>query len=174
MKKATSEEPHQNNLVRVRDLSVDFAVAGNVNHAVRKVSFHIKKGETVALVGESGSGKTVSALSILRLLPYPAASHPSGEIYFHGRDLLKLDEGDMRQMRGARISIIFQEPMTSLNPLQTIDKQVGEVLRVHRGMDKAAERRRVRPQRLGGRLREGQAVPSALQNPGRRRGGEQV
>ena len=136
-------EPHQNNLVRVRDLSVDFAVAGNVNHAVRKVSFHIKKGETVALVGESGSGKTVSALSILRLLPYPAASHPSGEIYFHGRDLLKLDEGDMRQMRGARISIIFQEPMTSLNPLQTIDKQVGEVLRVHRGMDKAAERRRV-------------------------------
>ena len=143
MKKATSEEPHQNNLVRVRDLSVDFAVAGNVNHAVRKVSFHIKKGETVALVGESGSGKTVSALSILRLLPYPAASHPSGEIYFHGRDLLKLDEGDMRQMRGARISIIFQEPMTSLNPLQTIDKQVGEVLRVHRGMDKAAERRRV-------------------------------
>jgi microcin C transport system ATP-binding protein len=138
-----TEEPHQNNLVRVRDLSVDFTAAGNVNHAVRHVSFSIKKGETVALVGESGSGKSVSALSILRLLPYPAASHPSGEIYFEGRNLLKLDESDMRAMRGRRISIIFQEPMTSLNPLQTIDQQVGEVLRIHRGMDKQAERRRV-------------------------------
>ncbi len=134
---------HQTNLVRVRNLSVDFSVAGTVNHAVKHVSFNINKGETVALVGESGSGKTVSALSILRLLPYPAASHPSGEIFFHGRNLLKLDENEMREMRGARISIIFQEPMTSLNPLQTIDKQVGEVLRVHRGMDKASERRRV-------------------------------
>ncbi len=143
MAKEMQNAPHQTNLVRVRDLSVDFSVAGNVNHAVKHVSFNIKKGETVALVGESGSGKTVSALSILRLLPYPAASHPSGEIFFHGRNLLKLDESDMREMRGARISIIFQEPMTSLNPLQTIDKQVGEVLRVHRGMDKAAERRRV-------------------------------
>ncbi len=143
MARDLQDTPHQTNLVRVRDLSVDFAVAGNVNHAVRHVSFNIKKGETVALVGESGSGKTVSALSILRLLPYPAASHPSGEIYFHGRNLLNLDESDMREMRGARISIIFQEPMTSLNPLQTIDKQVGEVLRVHRGMDKASERRRV-------------------------------
>ncbi|MFY0615153.1 MAG: ABC transporter ATP-binding protein [Hyphomicrobiaceae bacterium] len=143
MAKDLLDTPQQTNLVRVRDLSVDFAVAGNVNHAVRHVSFNIKKGETVALVGESGSGKTVSALSILRLLPYPAASHPSGEIYFHGRNLLNLDESDMREMRGARISIIFQEPMTSLNPLQTIDKQVGEVLRVHRGMDKASERRRV-------------------------------
>ncbi len=143
MAKDMQDAPHQSNLVRVRVLSVDFSVAGNVNHAVRHVSFNIKKGETVALVGESGSGKTVSALSILRLLPYPAASHPSGEIYFHGRNLLKLDESDMREMRGARISIIFQEPMTSLNPLQTIDKQVGEVLRVHRGMDKASERRRV-------------------------------
>lgn len=143
MTKPTGTEPHQNNLIRVRNLSVDFTAAGKTNHAVRKVSFNIKKGETVALVGESGSGKTVSALSILRLLPYPAASHPSGEIYFHGRNLLNLDESDMRQMRGARISIIFQEPMTSLNPLQTIDVQVGEVLRVHRGMDKASERRRV-------------------------------
>jgi microcin C transport system ATP-binding protein len=138
-----AEEPHQSNLIRVRDLSVDFTAAGEVNHAVKHVSFNIKKGETVALVGESGSGKTVSALSILRLLPYPAASHPTGEIYFHGRNLLKLDESEMREMRGARISIIFQEPTTSLNPLQTIDRQVGEVLRVHRGMDQAGERRRV-------------------------------
>jgi microcin C transport system ATP-binding protein len=138
-----ADAPHQNNLVRVRDLSVDFTAAGQVNHAVKHVSFNIKKGETVALVGESGSGKTVSALSIMRLLPYPAASHPTGEIYFHGRNLLKLEENEMRKMRGARISIIFQEPTTSLNPLHTIDRQVGEVLRVHRGMDKASERRRV-------------------------------
>ncbi len=139
----TPAKSHQNNLVRVRDLSVDFSAGGELNHAVRHVSFSIGKGETVALVGESGSGKTVSALSILRLLPYPAASHPSGEIYFHGRNLLKVDENDMRAIRGSRISIIFQEPMTSLNPLQTIEKQVGEVLRIHRGMDRAAERARV-------------------------------
>src|SRR6056297_1090341 len=137
------EEPHQNNLIRVRDLSVDFTAAGQTDHAVRKVSFNIRKGETVALVGESGSGKTVSALSILRLLPYPSASHPSGEIYFHGRNILGLDESDMRQIRGRRISIIFQEPMTSLNPLQTIDRQIGEVLRVHRGLLPDEERARV-------------------------------
>jgi len=137
------DAPHKNNLVRVRDLSVDFTAQGQTNHAVRHVSFNIGKGETVALVGESGSGKTVSALSLMRLLPYPAASHPTGEIYFHGRNLLKLDESDMREMRGSRISVIFQEPMTSLNPLHTIDKQVGEVLRLHRGMDKEAEEQRV-------------------------------
>jgi microcin C transport system ATP-binding protein len=136
-------EVHQNNLVRVRDLSVDFTVDGEVTHAVKRVSFNIRKGETVALVGESGSGKTVSALSVLRLLPYPAASHPSGEVYFHGRNLLTLEENEMRAIRGGRISIIFQEPMTSLNPLQTILQQVGETLRVHRGMDKASERARV-------------------------------
>jgi microcin C transport system ATP-binding protein len=136
-------EVHQNNLVRVRDLSVDFTVDGEVTHAVKRVSFNIRKGETVALVGESGSGKTVSALSVLRLLPYPAASHPSGEVYFHGRNLLALEENEMRAIRGGRISIIFQEPMTSLNPLQTILQQVGETLRVHRGMDKASERARV-------------------------------
>ena len=89
-------EAHQSNLVRVRNLSVDFNVDGKTNHAVERVSFNIKKGETVALVGESGSGKTVSALSILRLLPYPAASHPSGEIYFHGRNLLTLEENYQR------------------------------------------------------------------------------
>lgn len=130
-------------ILSVRDLEVTFPTDDGPVTAVREMSFDVSPGETLAVVGESGSGKTVSALSILRLLPYPAASHPSGEIYFHGRNILKLGETDMRQMRGARISIIFQEPMTSLNPLQTIDQQVGEVLRVHRGMDKAAERRRV-------------------------------
>jgi microcin C transport system ATP-binding protein len=97
----------------------------------------------VALVGESGSGKTVSALSILRLLPYPAASHPSGEVWFEGKDLLKLKQSQLQSVRGDRISMIFQEPMTSLNPLHTIERQVGEVLRVHRRMDDKAVRARV-------------------------------
>ncbi|MGI9426799.1 MAG: ABC transporter ATP-binding protein [Hyphomicrobiaceae bacterium] len=125
-------------LVKVRNLSVDFRAGRAISHAVRSVSFSINRGETVALVGESGSGKTVSAQSILRLLPYPAASHPSGEIFFHGKDLLGLDERAMRGIRGRRISVIFQEPMTSLNPLHTIEKQVGEVLSIHRGLDPAS------------------------------------
>ena len=120
-----------NTLVSVRDLSVLFRSSDQPVLAVDRVSFTIGKGETVALVGESGSGKSVSALSVLRLLPYPAASHPTGEIFFEGRDLLKLPEAEMREVRGARISIIFQEPMTSLNPLHTIEKQVGEILREH-------------------------------------------
>ncbi|MCL4766243.1 MAG: ABC transporter ATP-binding protein [Hyphomicrobiaceae bacterium] len=132
-----------NPLVRVSDLSVAFRSGDTTNLAVKGVSFEVNKGETVALVGESGSGKTVSALSIMRLLPYPAASHPGGEIIFNGKDLLKTSEADMRDIRGARISIIFQEPMTSLNPLHSIEKQVGEVLRLHRGMDDAAIRERV-------------------------------
>ena len=129
-------------LVSVRNLSVDFRAGTQLSHAVKGVSFTIGRGETVALVGESGSGKTVSALSILRLLNYPAASHPSGEIYFAGKDLLKAGEEEMRDIRGRRISIIFQEPMTSLNPLHTIEAQVGEVLRLHRGLDDAAARAR--------------------------------
>ncbi len=129
-------------LVNVRDLSVDFRAGRAVSHAVKNVSFTIGRGETVALVGESGSGKTVSALSILRLLNYPAASHPSGEIYFAGKELLTASEEEMREIRGRRISIIFQEPMTSLNPLHTIEKQVGEILRVHRGFGEKDARER--------------------------------
>ncbi len=129
-------------LLKVRDLSVDFRAGRALTHAVRNVSFSIERGETVALVGESGSGKSVSALSVLRLLPYPAASHPSGEIFFDGRDMLKANEAQLRQIRGRRISIIFQEPMTSLNPLHTIEKQIGETLRLHRGLDAAAARAR--------------------------------
>jgi microcin C transport system ATP-binding protein len=134
---------HPSPLIDVVDLSVDFRSGTTTNHAVKKVSFHIARGETVALVGESGSGKTASALSVLRLLPYPAASHPTGQIHFDGKDLLALTEKDMRSIRGRRISIIFQEPMTSLNPLQTIEAQVGEVLKIHRGLDDAAARVRV-------------------------------
>src|SRR5687768_16984536 len=128
-------------LLDVRDLSVAFS--GGRLVAADNVSFRIGKGETVALVGESGSGKTVSALSILRLLPYPAASHPSGEVWFEGRNLLKLKESQLQSVRGDRISMIFQEPMTSLNPLHPIERQVGEVLRVHRHMDDKAVRTRV-------------------------------
>ncbi len=129
-------------LVNVRNLSVDFRAGTAVSHAVKGVSFTIERGETVALVGESGSGKTVSALSILRLLNYPAASHPQGEIYFAGKDLLRASEEEMREIRGRRISIIFQEPMTSLNPLHTIERQVGEILRVHRGLGETEARTR--------------------------------
>jgi microcin C transport system ATP-binding protein len=130
-------------LVSVRNLAVEFRSGQTSNRAVKGVSFTIGKGETVALVGESGSGKTVSALSIMRLLPYPAAHHPTGEIFFEGRDLLKAPESTMREIRGDRISIIFQEPMTSLNPLHTIEKQVGEILKLHRGLSDSETRSRV-------------------------------
>ncbi|MEP9398051.1 ABC transporter ATP-binding protein [Mesorhizobium sp. KR2-14] len=118
-------------LLSVRDLSVAFSNGGKVQSSVDRISFDIGKGETVALVGESGSGKSVSALSVLKLLPYPAASHPSGEIQFHGQNLLALSEKELRQVRGGKITMIFQEPMTSLNPLHTISQQIIEVLRLH-------------------------------------------
>ena len=130
-------------LLDVRDLSVDFHAGDSVTHAVKRVSFRVGRGETVALVGESGSGKSVSAMSILRLLAYPAASHPSGEIHFDGKDILKLPDADMREVRGGRISIIFQEPMTSLNPLHTIERQVGEMIRLHRRCSDEEARPRV-------------------------------
>jgi microcin C transport system ATP-binding protein len=130
-------------LIEVEDLSVDFHSGGKVTHAVKDVSFDIGKAETVALVGESGSGKTVTALSILRLLPYPAASHPSGVVNFKGEDLMALPLDGLRHVRGNQISMIFQEPMTSLNPLHTIEQQIGEVLKIHRGMSDRAARERV-------------------------------
>jgi microcin C transport system ATP-binding protein len=129
-------------LLSVRDLSVAFAQGGKVTTAVDHISFDIAKGETLALVGESGSGKSVSALSVLKLLPYPPASHPSGEILFNGKDLLARSEKELRRVRGNKITMIFQEPMTSLNPLHTIEQQVGEVLRLHQGMGDAAQRKR--------------------------------
>jgi len=132
-----------NPLLSVRDLSVAFAAEGGAALAVDRVSFDLAKGETLALVGESGSGKSVTALSVVRLLPYPAASHPSGEIRFGGKDLLKASERDLRKVRGADISMVFQEPMTSLNPLHTIERQVGEILSVHRGWSAPKRRARV-------------------------------
>ena len=130
-------------LVTVRNLAVEFRSGETSHRAVKGVDFTIGKGETVALVGESGSGKSVSALSIMRLLPYPAAHHPTGEIFFEGKDLLKAPDTVMRDIRGGRISIIFQEPMTSLNPLHTIEQQVGEILRLHKGLNEADTQARV-------------------------------
>lgn len=136
----------QDSLIQVKDLSVAFQSGEKTETVVRGVNFDIHRGETVALVGESGSGKTVSALSILGLLP-ASASHPSGRIlYNHGgstHDMLQLSEQQLRQFRGDQISMIFQEPMTSLNPLHSIEKQVSEVLMLHRGMDGAPLRERV-------------------------------
>ncbi|MGO7586187.1 ABC transporter ATP-binding protein [Rhizobium ruizarguesonis] len=130
-------------LLSVRDLSVAFHQGGETSLAVDHISFDIAKGEVVALVGESGSGKSVSANSILRLLPYPSASHPSGEILFKGKDLLKASERELREVRGNDITMIFQEPMTSLNPLHTIEKQIAEILALHQGLTGQPARERV-------------------------------
>jgi microcin C transport system ATP-binding protein len=129
-------------LLAVRDLAVTFAVEGGEAAAVRGVSFDLERGETLALVGESGSGKSVTALSLLQLLPYPKARHPSGSIRFQDRELVGAPEAEMERVRGDRIAMIFQEPMTSLNPLHTIDTQVAETLRGHRGLSRRAARAR--------------------------------
>ncbi|MBS0239449.1 MAG: ABC transporter ATP-binding protein [Proteobacteria bacterium] len=129
-------------LVDVRNLSVAFGDGAEAVRVVKGVTFTIGKGETVALVGESGSGKTVSAMSILRLLPN-SASHPTGEILFEGKDILKANPAQLRDIRGRRISIIFQEPMTTLNPLHTIEKQVGEIIKLHQSLSSENTRERV-------------------------------
>ncbi|ENN84519.1 putative peptide ABC transporter ATP-binding protein [Rhizobium freirei PRF 81] len=129
-------------LLSVRNLSVAFHQGGQTSIAVDGVSFDIHRGEVVALVGESGSGKSVSANSILKLLPYPAASHPSGEILFKGKDMLKASDSELRAVRGNDITMIFQEPMTSLNPLHSIERQISEILALHQGMVGEAARNR--------------------------------
>jgi microcin C transport system ATP-binding protein len=134
----SSENTHQP-LLDVKDLLVSFAGVP----AVKNVSFSMGRGETMALVGESGSGKSVTALSILQLLPYPRATHPSGSITFDGQEMVGADERTLRKIRGNRISMIFQEPMTSLNPLHNIEKQIGEVLLLHKGLRGAKARARI-------------------------------
>ncbi|OAN50270.1 microcin ABC transporter ATP-binding protein [Paramagnetospirillum marisnigri] len=129
----------RNPLLVVDDLAVSFGDTP----AVKGVSFTLAKGETLALVGESGSGKSVTALSILQLLPYPRARHPKGSIRFDGAELVGAPEHALRAVRGARIAMVFQEPMTSLNPLHSIAAQVGEVLEIHEGLRGAALRARV-------------------------------
>ena len=129
-------------LLQVQNLSVTFGTGDNAVRAVKGVSFDVRRGETVALVGESGSGKSVTALSILQLLPYPVASHPTGSIRFQGRELVGATTRELLNVRGNRVSMIFQEPMTSLNPLHTIERQVNEVLVLHKGLSKDAARKR--------------------------------
>ncbi len=130
------------NLVRVHDLSVSFKTIGSITHAVKHVSFDIQQGRTLAIVGESGSGKSVTALSIIQLLPYPTAYHPSGSITYDGQELLGAPQHILETYRGNRIGMIFQEPQTSLNPLHTIVKQISESLILHRGMSKVDARDR--------------------------------
>ncbi len=129
-------------LLHVRGLHVEFRSGGGAMHAVKGVSFDIAKGETVALVGESGSGKSVTALSILQLLPYPMAHHPAGSIRFRDTELLGAEEKVLRDVRGNRIAMIFQEPMTSLNPLHSIERQINETLFLHKGLSRSAARKR--------------------------------
>jgi microcin C transport system ATP-binding protein len=129
-------------LLSVKDLSVAFRQGEGDTLAVDRISFDVMPGETVALVGESGSGKSVSALSVLKLLPYPAAHHPSGKILFKGRDLMGASEDEMRAVRGDDVTMVFQEPMTSLNPLHTIERQVGEIVRLHRKLSERKARTR--------------------------------
>ena len=129
-------------LLDVRDLRVTFSSPQGSVEAVRGLSFEVNRGETVALVGESGSGKSVTALSVLQLLPYPTAQHPSGSIRFEGRELMGASFNELMAIRGDRIAMIFQEPMTSLNPLHRIEKQIGETLLLHRQLSVAKSRTR--------------------------------
>jgi microcin C transport system ATP-binding protein len=133
----------EKSLLDVRDLSVAFRGEKSDLLAVDRISFKLDKGKTLAIVGESGSGKSVSALSIPRLLPYPAAYHPSGEIWFKGKELLGADERSLRHLRGNDITMVFQEPMSSLNPLHTVEKQVAEIIHTHQHISNREARERV-------------------------------
>ncbi len=130
-------------LLEVRNLDVTFDMPGGAVEAVKGVSFDLDRGETVALVGESGSGKSVTALSVLQLLPYPLARHgPASSVRFRGEELVGASERQLRQVRGDAISMIFQEPMTSLNPLHSVEKQINETLILHKGLARDPARRR--------------------------------
>jgi microcin C transport system ATP-binding protein len=131
-------------LLKIENLSVDFRGADRVIHAVKKVSLEVNRGETMALVGESGSGKSVTAHSILRLLPYPQASHPSGAIYFDNVETLGATKDQIQSLRGNKIGMIFQEPMTAFNPLHTIERQINEVLLLHKGLSDSEASHRTR------------------------------
>ena len=128
-------------LLEVRDLSIDFASGDTLTHAVHTASFSVEKGETLALVGESGSGKTVTAMSVLQLLP-PAARYPSGSIRLKGEEMLGAGKQTLRRARGDTVGVVFQEPMTSLNPLHTVHRQIAEVIATHRPMNRQRIRER--------------------------------
>jgi oligopeptide transport system ATP-binding protein len=129
-------------LLEVRDLVTRFHTQDGTVHAVNGISFYVDEGETLGIVGESGSGKSVAVLSLMRLIPQPPGEIASGEVIFEGRDLLKVDEEEIRQVRGRKIAIIFQDPMTSLNPVLTISQQIGEALQLHLGMNASQARQR--------------------------------
>ncbi len=129
-------------LMQVRDLRTQFFTQDGVVKAVDGISYDLDEGEAVGLVGESGCGKTVSALSIMRLIPMPPGKIVSGEVIFEGKDLLKLNNDDMRKVRGGKIAIIFQDPMTSLNPVLTIGKQISEAVELHMEMNQEQARKR--------------------------------
>ena len=129
-------------LLEVDDLHTEFRTGAGVVRAVDGISYTVEPGETVAIVGESGSGKSVSALSVLRLIPDPPGRITRGEIRFAGRDILQLSDAEMREVRGGDIGMVFQEPMTSLNPVLTIGRQITETLEQHRGMDRSAAHKR--------------------------------
>jgi oligopeptide transport system ATP-binding protein len=144
-------------LLQVKDLQTHFFTPDGVVQAVRGVSFDLDEGETLGIVGESGSGKSVTALSIMRLIPWPPGKIVSGEIIYRGDDLLKYSNEEMRHVRGKEIAMIFQDPMTSLNPVMTISRQIGEMLKLHLGMtDKQVRTRTIELLKLVG-------IPSAEQ-----------
>ena len=171
-----------NNLIQIKKLSVGFQSHNKKSNVVKSISFEIPKGKTVALVGESGSGKTVTALSILRLLPYPAAFHDSGEIVYKNFNLLKLKQNEIQKIRGKNISAIFQEPMSSLNPLHTIEKQVNEISMIHSsisyaeattktkkllsqvGLENISERIKAYPHELSGGQRQRVMIAMSIAN----------
>ena len=124
-------------LLSVKNLTVEYTSEGEVIHAVNNVSFNLEKGKTIALVGETGAGKTSIARAILRILPEPPARVPNGEIFFEGKDLMKVEEEDMQKIRGKEISMIFQDPMTALNPIMRIGEQIAEVIHLHEHCSKA-------------------------------------
>jgi oligopeptide transport system ATP-binding protein len=136
------EEVGMGRLLEVKGLRTQFFTQDGVVHAVNGISYHVDEGETLGIVGESGCGKTVNVLSVMRLIPQPPGKIVGGEAWFDGRDLLKISEEEMRQVRGNRISMIFQDPMTSLNPVLTIEQQVSEALMLHLGMDRKQARKR--------------------------------
>jgi len=129
-------------LLEVKDLRTEFHTQDGVVHAVNGVSFSVDEGETLGLVGESGCGKSVSMLSVMRLIPMPPGKIASGQVLFQGRDLLKVDDEEIRSVRGNKIAMVFQDPMTSLNPVLTIGTQIGEALELHLGMTKEQARKR--------------------------------
>ncbi len=169
-------------LLEIEDLAVSFHLEGREIPAVRRASLALDRGDTAALVGESGSGKSVTALSILQLLPYPRASHPRGTIRFDGNEMIGAGRGALRRIRGNRIAMVFQEPMTSLNPLHTVEKQVTETLLLHKelaptaararclelldmvGLDDAEQRLKVWPHQLSGGQRQRVMIAMALAN----------